>query len=278
MNLRFPKAVGGRAFTLIELLVVISIIGLLVAAGLPAIRGMNKSNAMIASNRQLQDDISYARQRAIADHTSVYIVFVPTNIINYSPTAAQAINDPALMTQYTNLLGGQLTTYALISMRLVGEQPGRATPHYLTPWRSLPAGVFFAQENFAQGPIPGHNPYDPSSPPAYLKVPTALPTATMFPYPNATNFPGIDLPYIGFNYLGQLIFADGTANGTPRNSDVYIPLARGSIFYARAATGSPIAGVADVQENPSGNSSSAPNVVHLSSVTGRARIETPALP
>ena len=279
MNLRSSRT-AAQAFTLIELLVVISIIGLLVAAGLPAIRGMNKSNAIIASNRQFQDDLSYARQRAIADHTSVYILFVPTNIINYAPSAAQAMNDPALMTQYTNLLGGQLTTYALISMRLVGEQPGRATPHYLTPWRSLPPGVFFAQENFAQGPIPGHNPYDPSSPPTFLKVPTALPTATMFPYPNATNLPvpGIDLPYIGFNYLGQLIFADGTATGTPRNSDVKISLARGSIFYARTATGSPIASAADVQENPPANSVNAPNVVHLSSVTGRARIESPALP
>ena len=256
-----------RAFTLIELLVVLAIMGLIAAVGLPAIRGMNKSNAMIAANRQLQDDFSYARQRAIADHTSVYVVFVPPGVISAATPA-----DVAGQTQFTDLLAGRYTTYALISMRLVGEQPGRATPHYLTAWRNLPNGVFFAQTNFVLVGPTWANPYHAP------KVPNALPTATIFPFPNATNFPGLNLPYVGFNYLGQLIYADGTVSGTPRNADVYIPLARGSIFYQRTATGSPIAAAADVEENPPGNSINSSNSIHLNALTGRAKIATAALP
>ena len=259
MNLRHHSLVA-RGFTLVELLVVLSIIGVLAAAGLPAIRGMNKSNAMLASNRQFQDDLSYARQRAISDHTSVFIVFVPPTIIGYAPPANSP--DQALLTQYTNLLGGQYTSYALISMRLVGEQPGRSTPHYLTEWRNLPNGIFFAETNFVEPNPDG------------LSSPAAFPTANIFPFPNATNFPGVDLPYIGFDYLGRLTYADGTT----RMSDLYIPLARGSIFYQRTATGSPLALTPSVQESPASNSVTVPNLVHLNSLTGRAKIESPSLP
>lgn len=117
-----PHSAFCSAFTLIELLVVITIIGLLLGLGLPMIKGMNKSNSMVAANRQLLDDINYARQRAIGDHTSVYIVFVPPTIVNWTvPT------DPSISKVMTNLYGGQYTMYALLSLRSVGEQPGRST-------------------------------------------------------------------------------------------------------------------------------------------------------
>ena len=71
------------------------------------------------------------------------------------------------------------------------------------------------------------------------------------------------LPYIAFNYLGQL------TNGI----DEAIPLARGSIFYARDGNGHFIQGNPDVQENPPGNSISVSNVIHIDWLTGRAHIE-----
>src|SRR5580698_3309947 len=136
-----PKAAA--AFTILELLVVITIIGILAAAGLPAIRGMTKSNALVAADRQLLDDLGYARLRAIADHTTVFVVFVPTNVASLSlPTNAVAAN------VLSNLYSRQYTTYALVSMRSVGDQPGVQTPRYLTDWRNLPNTVYIATNKF----------------------------------------------------------------------------------------------------------------------------------
>ncbi len=233
-----------RAFTLIELLVVIAIIGVLAAIGLPAMRGMTRSNAMIAANRQFLDDIAYARQRAIGDHTTVYMVFVSTNIIQ--PVNKPLGNDPALLKQYTNLYTGQYTTYALLSLRQLGDQPGVAVPKYLTGWRSLPGGVFIPPSKFVA----------PSPPNAGFWM-------ASLPFPVATNYPpNLQLPYLAFNYLGQLVSPDNVTLAP----DQYIPFARGSIFI------NPFNLVADVQENPPGNSVNNSNVVYINALTGRAKI------
>ena len=70
------------AFTLIELLVVISIMGLLAALAVPALKNLGKSNIQTSAARQLLDDVGRARQLAISQHTTVYMVFVPTNFVN----------------------------------------------------------------------------------------------------------------------------------------------------------------------------------------------------
>jgi len=244
------------AFTIIELMVVIAIIGVLAAITLPAIRGMTKSNAIIAANRQLLDDLAYARQRAIADHTTVYVVSVPPQAINSINFRTNGLGNVAVK-QYINLYGGQYTTYSFLSLRSVGEQPGRTTPRYLTGWRSLPNGVFIATNKFQ---IP--SPFGPPAPQPFRN----FPFTNTIPFPLATNTVTgtMALPYIGFDYLGRLV--------TQR--DEYIPLARGSIFYQRdPVTGNYVNQPADVQENPPGNSVNNSNVIHIEWLTGSAKVE-----
>ncbi|HEX3797858.1 MAG TPA: prepilin-type N-terminal cleavage/methylation domain-containing protein [Verrucomicrobiae bacterium] len=240
-----------QAFTLIEMLVVIAIIGILATIGLPAIKGMTKSNATIAANRQLLDDFTYARQRAIADHTSVYVVFDPPTILNFTPT--KLTSQASAMHTYTNLLGGQYTTYALLSLRSVGDQPGQTSPHYLTAWRSLPQGIFIAASKFS-GTTNAVNFYTNAFRYAQFPFPTIDTNSTL------TTFL---LPYVGFDYQGQLI----------SQVDEAIPLSRGSILYPRDADGNFISSAPDVLETPPGNSITTSNVIHIDWLTGRAHIE-----
>ena len=68
------------AFTLIELLsAVISILGILAAFVHSRPQNLGKSNANVGASRQLLDDVGRARQLAVSGHTTVYMVFMPTN-------------------------------------------------------------------------------------------------------------------------------------------------------------------------------------------------------
>src|SRR4051812_10350702 len=113
------------AFTLMELLVVIAIIGILAALVGPIVSNFRKGDAMLSGTRQMLDTVARARQLAISQRTTVYLVFVPTNFWDNTPANVTAYgNLPAsLRTVTSNLLDKQLTGYALVSLRSVGDQP-----------------------------------------------------------------------------------------------------------------------------------------------------------
>ena len=66
-------------FTLTELLVVIAILGILAGLAVPALKNLGKSEANVSAARQLLDDVGRARQLALSQRTTVYMVFVPMN-------------------------------------------------------------------------------------------------------------------------------------------------------------------------------------------------------
>ena len=263
-----------RAFTLIELLVVISILGIMAALTVPVLKNFAKSDATLGASRQLLDGVARARQLAISQHRTVYMVFVPQNFWTptwmdangQNPTAAWNNLTPAQQTATTNLCDKQFTGYTFVSLRSVGDQPGQGAPHYLAPWQTLPDGTFIATNKFES---PGSAPFFISSYDPNVKI-YGFVTNTAIPFPTA-DAPPIPLPWIAFNYLGQL-----TTNGVDvSGSDEYIPIAKGSVLYARdPATKAFQFNPPDASEMPPGNSTnSSYNIVHIDRLTGRAVLE-----
>jgi prepilin-type N-terminal cleavage/methylation domain-containing protein len=268
------------AFTLIELLTVIAIIGILAAVTAPVLNGFRKGDAMLAATRMMLDGVGHARQLAISQHTTVYMIFVPTNFWNnalYPNTVAYGNLPVSEQAKATNILDKQLTGFTFVSLRSIGDQPGQYAPRYLSSWQSLPEKSFIAPWKFGLGvnqklvindtvsgqafPVYGFNitnniPF-PSDDLPYLSPPVPSPY--------------VWLPYIAFDYQGRLVSGDGQLLGR----DEYIPLAHGSVAPAiNGATKRPILAAPTVQEQAPGNSTNtAYNLIHIDWLTGRARLE-----
>jgi prepilin-type N-terminal cleavage/methylation domain-containing protein len=263
MQLKAP----GRAFTLIELLVVIAVAGILAALAVPAIKEFGRGNQQVAATRQLLDDVGRARQLAMANRTTVYMVFLPNGYLtgnlpypgNLGGLPLQSDSDRALQ-----LAGGQMRSYALMSLRSIADQPGQNRAQYLTEWKTLPPGWLIAPAKFVLPTVTVTFTNANSFGPPVWNV-NGFAVTNGLPFPSADAPLGqFYLPYIAFNHLGQL------ASGY----DEYIPLARGTVDPALGADGKLVADDATVTESPLGNSFSDYNIIHIDWLTGRAKLET----
>ena len=303
-----------RAFTLIELLVVISIMGLIAGLGVPALKNLGKSNAQTNAQRQLLDDLGRARQLAISQHTTVYMVFVPTNYfelqditangsignilqndlsggINWTISPAPAEKQQAMLT-LTNLVESQLAGYNFIAKGRVGDQPGQHAWHYLGSWQTLPQGMMIASAKF----LP-QNYSTPMSVPAWVadypnagQIDTWLPSGTgmkqqiygftnsAFPFPTE-KAPMVRLPYLAFDSTGRLV--SETADGVTFHH-AYIPLAQGSVAYGYDANKRPVLspvpanGVTEVL--PGNSTSISYNIIDVDPLSGRAKLQVHHIP
>jgi prepilin-type N-terminal cleavage/methylation domain-containing protein len=260
-----------RGFTLLELLVVIAIIGILAAIAGPTLNSL-KPDIMAAASQQLLADVGRARQLAITERTTVYMVFVPTNF--WADAAGAYARLPvAERIKGEKLLDKQLVAYNYVTLRSMGDQPGVITPRYLSSWKTLPEGAFISLRKFE--PRNKNNRFGITN--AVTKrvfFVDGFATTNTIPFPSeqAALLPGVtpylQMPFIAFNYLGQLI----------SGQDEVIPLARGSVLFSRDAAKVPTRQLPSILEVPPGNSTnSAFNLVYIDWLTGRARIERQAI-
>lgn len=261
-----------RAFTLIEMLVVIAIIGIVAAMSVPAIKNIQKADAVAAGTRQLLDDLGRARQFALSQRTTVYMVFVPPGFwndpnfgANYTPEDWEAV---------TNIYDKQLVGYNFVSLRNVGDQPGLTHPKYLDKWRTLPEGIYINPQlnyDFSRArnvPITLFSPQSGAS----VKDVYRFEYTDIIPFPTAETDPSgtggyVSLPYLAFDYQGQLI---------SQFDEEVISLVRGKISHARDQnTKLPLPVMATYDETPPGNSTNAYNLIIVDRLTGRASVERP---
>jgi prepilin-type N-terminal cleavage/methylation domain-containing protein len=248
------------AFTLLELLVVLGIIGFLAAMTLPHVGSFNRANTVSAAARQLLDDVARARSRALANRSVVYMVFVPPYWNEFQSVEQQSTQP--ITPQFTNLLGHQYMSYALISARTVGDQPGQHFQHYLTEWQTLPSGVYFWPNLFEFPPVPV-NMYTTNTFNGLTNwdVVTPLPT-NQFPFPSINAGTVMNLPYIAFSPQGTLV--------TPANE--YIVLTRGSVIYPEGSNGVYLASAPILTETPPGNETINPCMIKIDWLTARGSI------
>jgi hypothetical protein len=251
------------------MLTVIAIIGILAALIGPSL-GNFRPNITAAATQQLLTDIGQARQLAISQHTTVYMVFLPPGFAQ--DPGCLGLRDIARLewTNCVSLLDKQMTGYNFVSLRNVGDQPGQHTVRYWSSWKSLPDGAFIPVQKFLS----------PQPFSIYTNAPlvAAFSNTISIPFPDAQTPPAptwARLPYIAFNYLGQLVQRVGSTESL-RAADEAIPLARGSVLVPHdpATKMSNPAFLPDAIEAPPGNSTNVSfNLICIDRLTGRTYVK-----
>jgi prepilin-type N-terminal cleavage/methylation domain-containing protein len=271
---------GLQAFTLLELLTVIAIIGILAAVALPTIRTF-KPNIGAAASSQLLGDVDRARQLAITHRTTVYMIFVPTNFFN-DPVYGNPNWTSTDFLRASNLFDKQLMAYTFVSLHSLGDQPGSNTVTYLGPWRSVPQGAFIPLQKFKlqNNFVLGNQAYSITNRDGAPYLVWGFSRTNNIPFPAENTRPDanghyVTVPYLAFNYLGQLASPFDTRD--PRGLD-YIPISQGASTVPRdPVTKVAVKSLPQVNELPIGNTTNTYNLVAIESLTGRAHIEHPKI-
>ncbi|MBG89037.1 MAG: hypothetical protein CMO80_19340 [Verrucomicrobiales bacterium] len=228
-ELGLPSRRSVWAFTLVEMLVVLAVIGIIAGLALPTLTGLGKGNVNSAGTRKLLDDLMYARQKAIAGRTKVYVMFMPEfRYFSFGPSQG-SLNPPVPFStipgsnDFVNNLvpnkiaSSQMIGYTIFADRSVGDQPGRKTSRFITDWEYLPEGVHIPHQILMNPNIfLNVSRFTAGSGPNDVTMPIEFTNKTANYY----------LPCIGFDTRGRLI---GRPIGGTNTNDVVIPILEGAV-------------------------------------------------
>jgi len=233
--------------------------GIVAALAVPTLRGI-KPNAKVAGTRQLLDAVGRARQLAISQRTTNYMVFLPLNFFSGMTTGSTNWG------RVESLADKQLTGYAYVTLRSVGDQPGVHHPRYLAgSWKTLPKGAYIPPAKF----VGGFTITNPAVGNLWIAPFPVTTLANTIPFPSEDNpvNVAVTLPYIAFDGMGQLV------SGQPGQPEI-IPVTEGSVSIARdPVTKKPLPQSAQANEMPPGNTVENYSLVYIDRLTGRARVE-----
>jgi hypothetical protein len=239
--------------------------GLIAALAVPTLRAL-KPNAKVAATRELLDAVGRARQLAISQRTTVYMVFLPPNFWTDSAATTWSPDDKKAV---TNLCDKQLTGYAFVALRSIGDQPGVFNPTYLSSWRTLPQGAYIPMGKFWPWPQVALTNTALGGQATPYVIPYFSRTNTI-PFPSETNRPPpyARLAYIAFNGMGQLV------SGQPGQPEL-IPISEGIVSVARDLNTkvAQVGSTPTVKELPPGNTIQDYSLVYIDRLTGRAHVE-----
>ena len=145
-----------RAFTLVEMLAVIAVMLLMLKLTLPSLDGLLGAEAKGMARTEFIGNLNRARSIALETGVPVYVVFFP----KYSGLTVVGSSDPAgakkayfqKTDSLNQLLGLQLNGYALYQARQPGDLPHMPQSRWISDWKVLPEGHYFAEEMLAMLP------------------------------------------------------------------------------------------------------------------------------
>ncbi len=231
-----------RAFTLVELLAVVGVMLIVLRLILPSLDGLLGGDAQAMARTQLIGDLNKARSLALERGMPVYVVFMPLydDVIASGNKHKFFSNDTAA----NSLLGSQLTSYAIYTKYLPGDQPGAPSTKWLTDWKQLPSGHHLSSTDLVALPA---------------RVDVTYLKGKKPQSPNVT----LRLPALKYNSRGELEGAGLRG--------VYFSVNKGGVFPPVVdGNGKYSVGNADPPESLP---SEARQWLHINALTGRAEIE-----
>lgn len=139
------QSVAKGGFTLLELLCVISIMALVCALGIPALKAIADRQVITTiSPNQIKQEFDLARAKAIATRLDTYILFTLQ-----APSANGTIAGIQMTTNEQTC-----QSYCLAQFGCPGDQPGQHAFRQISDWHYLPSGVFFNVQSFIDNQTP----------------------------------------------------------------------------------------------------------------------------